>query len=71
MMFLIFFSVEKLGSDGKDGSDGLGNLLRSGVKRFTVAQALRQRTAVSKDSVGLRRLGMGVRKKARMMNALG
>jgi len=44
--------VEKL------GIGGLGSLLKSGVKRFTVAQALRQRAAVSTDRAGLKRRDM-------------
>jgi len=59
MRFLIFFSVEKL---GRDGRDGLGNLLKSGVKRFTVAQALRQRAAISTGGTVLRKRDIGFKK---------
>jgi hypothetical protein len=38
---------------GSDGMEGIDNFGRSGVKRFTVAQAERHRATAMKDSVGL------------------
>ena len=56
MMRVIFFSVANFGiagSDGMEGMEGIDNFGRSGVKRFTVAQAERHRATAKKDSVDL------------------
>jgi hypothetical protein len=53
MMRVIFFSVANFGIAGSDGMDGIDNFGRSGVKRFTVAQAERHRATAKKDSMDL------------------
>ena len=64
MMLVIFFSEAKLGIAGR------GSLLRSGVKRFTVAQAVRHKAAASRMGAGLEKRDMVGKMKRRMMNAL-
>ncbi len=53
MTRVIFFSVANFGNAGSDGMEGIDNFGRSGVKRFTVAQADRPKATANKDSVDL------------------
>ena len=65
---MIFFSVANFGNAGNDGMEGIDTFGRSGVKRFTVAQAERHRATAKKDSVDLEKKFMN-EKQIRMMNA--